>query len=490
MWKRNWEEVYMNDVSIDKGDLIEKLRDHKFYLENFCKVKSKERGLVPFILNEAQKDFFNTLHKHKRIMILKSRQLGFSTATAGYFYVDTITNPGTNTGLVGYNAEMCSNLLDMIKTFHRTTPKQLRPKLQEDSKWAMSFPKIDSKIFVLPCTDNVGRGYTLHNCLATETSAWENAEERMAGLEQAVPKNGTLVNESTPRGIGNLYHRMWMTENEYVKKEYGWWWGYTKEFMATKLKSLGPRMFAQEYGLKFLESGRPVFDLDMVEKQRKNVLKVGDKNGEHTVTEKDGWRFYRPPEPDGIYVCGADVAQGVQGGDYSFAVIINRKTGEEVAMFRGMIAADVFGDKLNEIGRYYNNALMVVEINASGLTVVLRLKELMYPSLYFRPAKFETLGVTTTDKIGWRTTPVTRPLLIDELVKMIREGLITVHSKEILDEMTTFVFNDNNDMVPMHGFYDDGIFATGIALQGFKVLYSGSLTQLDESAYMPKHYSY
>jgi len=144
---------------------INKLRDPKFYLERFCKIKTKKRGMEPFILNEAQKDIFNTIRKHNRVIILKCRQLGFSTGVTGYFYVDTIMNPGTTTVLVGYNNEMITELLDKIKTFYQTTPLNMRPTIKYDSRTQMSFPKIDSKIMVLPCTMDVGRGYTIHNLL-------------------------------------------------------------------------------------------------------------------------------------------------------------------------------------------------------------------------------------------------------------------------------------------------------------------------------------
>lgn len=414
-----------------------------------------------------------------------------SSAVTGYFYVDTIMNPGTNTGLVGYNSEMVTELLDKVRTLIKTTPLKVRPTIKYDSKYEISFPKIDSKIVVLPLTDNVGRGWTFHNVLATELSAWDNAERRFSGLSESVPPNGTIVIESTPRGQGNLYHRMWMMENEYVKKEYGWWWEYTKDQMEVKKRSLGPQMFAQEYGLEFLASGRPVFDQEMIRQQRNNILNVGDKNGKDAIViEQDGWRVYRAPSPDGIYVCGADVSEGVSGGDYSVATIWDRKTGEEVAFFRDLIAADRFGDKLNKMGRIYNNCLMVVEVNASGLTTVLRLKDLIYPSMYFRPSKFDALSTTPTDRLGWRTTPGTRIFLIEDFAKATREGDLIIHSKEILNEMSVFIYNDNNDMVPQPGFHDDSIFASAIAFQGWKITYDKPLTQIDESAYLPKHYAY
>lgn len=478
-------------------ELLKKLRDHKFYLENFCRVKTKERGLQPFILNEAQKDFFNAMRAHNKIMILKARQLGFSTAVTAFFYIDTIMRPGITTGLIGYNSDMVTELLDKIKTFYRSTPASIRPTIQYDSKFQMSFPAMDSKILVLPNTKDVGRGYTFQNCLVTELSSWDDADEKFAGLMESIPPNGRIVVESTPRGQGNLYHRLWMTENEFIKKEYGWWWGYTREQMEMKKANIGERMWAQEYGLEFLSTGRNVFDVNVIREMRRSQLKPGEVNvkildnqTDTFVKEEDGWIIYRSPEPDGLYTCGADVAEGVDGGDYSVATIWDRRTGEEVAMYRGLLPPDRFGDLLDKWGRKYNNALMAVEINNHGLTTVTVLRQKIYPSLYFRPTRFEAISSGTTDRIGWKTTKVTRPLLIDELAQAVREKSLIIHSKKILDEMSVLVYNDNGDMVPQPGFHDDTIFSSGIALQSFKVLYHQKLTQIDERKHLPITFSY
>ena len=480
-----WVRVYMNN------ETFEKLKDPKFYLENFAKIKGKTPGLIPFILNEAQKDLFNSLRVATRVIILKARQIGFSTAVTGFFYHKTIMTPGTNSALIGYNSDLTSELLDKVKTFYASTPTELRPTIQYNSKYEISFPKINSKIIVLPSTENVGRGYTLHNALCTELSAWEKADEKMMTLEASVPITGQIVVESTPRGQGNLYHRMWMSDNDYVKKEYGWWWLYTEaEIEIIKRRLNDPKKFAQEYELTFLASGRMVFDPDVIERMRGGQLAVGDtvklKDGtDYTVREEEGLRIYRPVEMDHSYVMGADVAEGVTGGDYSVVTIFDRSTGEEVAMYRGHIAPDKFSDKLNNWGRRYNNALMVVEINNHGLTTVTVLKQLMYPSMYFRPSAFEVMGSPYSDKLGWKTTKMTRPLLIDDLAQALRDGDLTIHSKEVLDEMTVFVYDKNNDSGAAEGFHDDCVMSCGISFQGFKILSQKPMNQLNEEVHSP-----
>lgn len=443
-----------------------------------------------------------------------------STAMTGFFYVDTIMNPGTTTALVGYNSEMCIELLDKIKTFWKTTPPEIRPTVSYNSKYEMSFPKLDSKIIVLPNSDDVGRGYTIHNCLITELSSWDKADTKMEGLEESVPKGGRIVIESTPRGQGNLYHRLWMTgrdESEadptglkYVKKEYGWWWGYNREDMEVKKQIKGLSSWLQEYALEFLSTGRPVFPIETIRKHRKNLLVENDiidlrtdeiykrnemdtnrfndlskREGYHVVRKEEGWLIYKPVKPGGMYVCGGDVAEGVTGGDYSVATMFDRNTGEEVAMYRGHISPDRFGELLDKWGRKYNNALMAVEVNNHGLTTLTILKQKIYPTLYFRPSKFETLASGQTDRMGWKTTKVTRPLLIDEFEQAAREGVITIRSKKLLDEMSVFIYDDNGNSAPSEGFNDDTIFSAAIGLQAFKLMYSGTLDQINEEQHLP-----
>lgn len=415
-----------------------------------------------------------------------------STAITGYAYHYAITHPGVNVALVGYNSDLTKELLDKVKTFYRTTPEPMRPTIQYNSKFEISFPKLESKIMVLPSTETVGRGYTINFALLTEAAWWENAEEKVSILESSVPLDGTIVMETTPNSVGDYFYRTWKADNGYEKKEYGWWWGYTEdEVKQIAIHMNDPRRFAREYSLDFSASGRVVFDPDSIRRARLNLLRVGDKaaNGE-IVTREEGVMIFHRPVRDGLYVLGADVAEGVDGGDYSVFSIFDRATGEEVAFYRGHMAPDKFAEKIDKWGRYFNNALAVVEINNHGLTTVTRMKQLFYPSMYYRPAKFESAGSPWSDKLGWRTTRVTRPLMIDDLVQAIRDGDLTIHSEHTLDEMLTFIYNKHNDMEAQSSAHDDCIFSAALSLQGFKILYQGSLDQLDYTAHLPSVSAY
>ena len=629
----------MNDR---KQDALKLLKDPRFFLQNFTKIKGKTPGsLIPFKLNDAQLDLFNAINEHSRIIVLKGRQMGFSTGVVGNFYHRTITNPGTTTALIGYNSELTAELLDKVKTFHRSTPDELRPVLHYNSKYEISFPSIDSKIIVLPSTENVGRGYTLHNCvsartrvkhetkgfinadeviegdrimdghgmwnevivvqektterdmvvfctegcseilettddhkiliwrerptwvkakyvqkgdqiafpdikdyecyprmdgyrwsyitrrlesrsdtlvydfslkndphefltsagivsncLATELAFWQKADDKLASLEACVPLDGKLVIESTPSVVGNTFHRIWVSENDYCKKLFPWFWGYSKEEIETIRRRMNnDQKFNREYCCEFDTTGQSVFAKEVIRAQRKNQLSIGDKvklrgGGEWAVQKRGPLTVYRPPETGGMYVAGADIAEGVSGGNFSAMHMFDRMTGEEVAMYMGFVAPDKFGELLDEWGRYYNNALMAPEINNHGLTTLTIMKQKLYPNLYYRSSKYDTPGQEISDKLGWKTTMITRPILIDDFNTAARDGTIKIHSKALIDQMEVFVYDERLRPCAPSGFHDDNIFAASIAVQAFKILFPGELEQIDYHNYLPRSSSY
>ena len=73
------------------------LSDPKLYIESFLKIKTKESRVENFRLNSAQLRLYQLITKQKkegkpvRIIILKARQMGFSTLTEGLIYHSTAT---------------------------------------------------------------------------------------------------------------------------------------------------------------------------------------------------------------------------------------------------------------------------------------------------------------------------------------------------------------------------------------------------------------
>lgn len=307
-----------------------------------------------------------------------------------------------------------------------------------------------------------------------------------------------FVSSNTPCGVGNLFHRMWSSKtNGYKKSQFGWWWLYSEEEIeAIRAETNDPLKFAQEYEMSFLASGRQVFPVDMIQKVQKSVFQVGEKiqlgeDDPYMVNcDLTGLVKYLPPRPGAIYVIGADVSEGVNGGDYSTACVMNRQSGEQVASFRGIINPSLFAAKLIEWGKLYNTAMICVEVNNHGLTTLTALKNASYPNLYYRPTSYDQISSGVSDRLGWRTTTVTRPLLIDDMKRMISDGSVVFHDEELSNEMLTFVFDDNGRMDHQKGYHDDAIFAAAISLQAFKVTFARAPTQIEYKNYLPKNFNY
>ena len=98
----------------------------KKYIEEFLKIKNKKSEIIPFKLNFPQQKLYDVIKQEKRlkkpvrIIILKARQMGFSTLTEGILFKETATKFNVNTGIITHLEEATTNLFTMSKTFSRT----------------------------------------------------------------------------------------------------------------------------------------------------------------------------------------------------------------------------------------------------------------------------------------------------------------------------------------------------------------------------------
>ena len=177
--------------------------------------------------------------------------------------------------------------------------------------------------------------------------------------------------------------------------------------------------------------------------------------------EKEGCvRVYLPPEPGAPYVIGADTAG--EGSDSFVAQVLDNRTGEQAAVLRGQFDEDVFARQLYCLGMYYNQALIGVETNFSTYTV-LELERLKYPRQYVRQS-VDTFTHEIKSSYGFRTDSKTRPVIIAELIKIVREHPGVVNDETTIQEMLTFVRNPETLRPEAEaGAHDDCVLSLAIA---------------------------
>ena len=101
-----------------------------------------------------------------------------------------------------------------------------------------------------------------------------------------------------------------------------------------------------------------------------------------------------------------------------------------------------YGCKVKEKG--FEPALIGIESNFSSYPNK-ELVRLGYPNLYVREKEDRFTGIMDKS-YGFRTTSVTRPIIIAELVKIVRESIKLINDKLTLEEMLTFVKNEKADL--------------------------------------------
>lgn len=178
------------------------------------------------------------------------------------------------------------------------------------------------------------------------------------------------------------------------------------------------------------------------------------------VDDIDGFvLMYAEPDDGAPYVIGGDTAGS--GSDSFVAQVIDNRTGAQVAMLRHQFDEDVFARQVYCLGLHYNTALIGIETNFSTYPVM-ELERLKYPKQYVR----ETVDDYTHNirhSYGFRTDGKTRPIIISELIKATREDITIVNDKTTLQEMLTFVRNEDWKPEAEAGAHDDCIMSLAIA---------------------------
>lgn len=490
-------------MSSNAAKALELLKnDFEFYAKTCLKIRDKTGNIIPFVLNTAQRIALAKIeeqrreHGYTRVIVLKARQQGLSTLINGLLYRETTIHKGYKTLVVAHVGQSTAALFDMTKRFHDNMPLPIKPSTRYRSKRELSFDRLDSSYLVVTAGgDDIARGETLQNGHLSEVAFWPKASaaSNFNGLMKAFPPlPGTnLFIESTANGVSGVFADMWRGA---VEGENGFLpiflpWFITPEYRAPvpegfertyeemelierygsqglvddeqlqwrrlEIAKNGRELFKQEYPAcpeeAFLTAGSPVFHPERIEEMR--ATQVSDQYSRYGHIKGAGFSensrgdllVWDPPDPGTQYVIGADVAMGYKGGDYSVAVVLD-DTRRVVARYRSHVHPAYFAEVLFDLGKFYNTARLIVENNQHGiLTCNLLGQEMCYPNFYTE----ETVDKVTKEfktKLGFHTNVSTKPFIIDELRAAIVERSIVIPDRLILDELSTYVVDENGKM--------------------------------------------
>lgn len=468
------------DPSID--DLLEAF---EYFCSNFWHIKHPEHGRIRFEMREAQLETIRAWMSNRYSVVLKARQIGFSTLAAAYAFWLAFFWPDRFIVMLSKTEREAAKLLAKAKYGNRYLPawmKKRGPQLTSDNQLKLTFDN-DSAIESLPSNNDPARGESVYLVIVDEWAFLPNQEEAWASIEPIADVGGRVIGLSTANGAGNFFHQLWVGANTGVNnfKPIFWPWSAgdrDDDWYEAKQRNMPAWQLHQEYPRNadeaFIMSGNPVFDvlklssLPTLEPTRGYLKFDRRKELEFIEYEQGEMSIWELPRTDGVYVIGADVAEGLGHGDFSTLHVIEAHSRRVAAHWHGHIDADRFGHLLAEVGWWYNGCLIGCENNNHGLTTLKSLQRYGYLNLY-RTRRLQQRMATETEIMGWRTTVATKPLMIDELGGAIRDDAIVLEDGHTIAEMKTFVRDPNGKT---HGSpHDDRVISLAIAVQMLKYVW-------------------
>lgn len=469
-------------------------------------------------INKAKDDYHAGLRSHLKFLVLKGRQQGFTSFITAYQLANAIIGKNFSGFTLADSGDNTNTIFeDKAKYIYNQLPEPLQPSIKYNNRREFHFDKLNSRWRVNTAGNKeVGRSKTINFFHGSEAAFWDSIDSIMTGLGEALTKDSIQILETTANGL-NEFKDLWdgseKGTNNWDPKFYQWWLtpeyvlkfediereqqfkrdvaaGET-EFMQKlkrlleieglrweqlywyygKYKDLREKL-DQEYPCTaeeaFLASGRPRFDVNVLMEYLKHcvpgVMGRIERYGNKVVFVKDesgNLEVWKRPESNKQYFIGVDVAKGKADGDYSCATVWDADK-SLVAMWHGHVDPDALGSPvLSNLGDYYNEALIAIEENNHGLTTINTIKHI-YTNLYKRTTH-DKITDEQKQELGWWTSPRTKPLMIDNMARLIREKQIRCKSERMIKECIKYVVGEDGDTNAASG-NDDTVTSSAIIL--------------------------
>ncbi|WP_353096325.1 hypothetical protein [Tissierella praeacuta] len=306
----------------------------KEYIGKYLYIKTKDKKVITLPMNPIQGEYWK--EKTNRDIILKPRQLGFTTLKVAQYFERVINEKNVNAVIIAHNADSTQKIFSSVQLMYENLPEEKKLQLNDGSnkpkygnRKEYYFIGNNSRISVGTAGNtSFGRGDTVNYLHCSEVAFWPNPEELMTGLLQAVPYDGEICIETTANGVGNYFYRTYFEAKEgksrFTNHFYRWfdhpeykleldpgeeleldqeeqqlidtyhlsleqikWRRWKVSEMPDKDGLSKEDIFKQEYPEDemscFLTSGRPVFDVKKLMAIRKRLEKERDNYTEYTI---------------------------------------------------------------------------------------------------------------------------------------------------------------------------------------------------------------
>jgi len=451
-------DIYLGNPNLKKANtkqefseehIIEFVRckdDPVYFTEKYIRIVNVDEGLVPFQMYKFQKKLLKRFHKNRFNICKMPRQTGKSTTVVSYLLHYAIFNDQVNIGILANKAATARDLLGRLQLAYENLPKWMQQGIVAWNKGSMELEN-GSKIIAASTSASAVRGMSFNIIFLDEFAFVQNhlADDFFASVYPTISsgKSTKVIIVSTPHGMNHFY-RMWHDaergQNEYVATEVHWSEvpGRDRKWKEQTIKNTSKQQFAIEFECEFLGSVDTLI----------NAAKLKALVYEQPVEQNGKLSVYERPYSKRDYIITVDVARGV-GKDYSAFIVadITEFPYKVVATYRdNEIKPMLFPSVIADIGKAYNNAYILCEVNdigdqvASILFYDLEYENLLMVAMRGRAGQIVGSGFSgVKTQLGVKMSQVTKKIGCSNLKTLIEDDKLVFNDYNIISELTTFI---------------------------------------------------
>ena len=471
-------------------EFVKSREDPSYFMSNYIKVAHPVRGLVKFKLYPFQENIVEDIETHRFNILRKFRQAGCTTIAGAYSLHFTNFNSHKTVVILSKGDTESTEVLDRIKIMHDELPSWLKQPIIESNKHTLKF-KNGSVIKSRPSGKQSGRSLAGSLLIIDEAAFIEAIDTIWAAVYPIISTGGRAFVLSTVNGMGNWYHKVyneavkgenafnvinieWQDHPEY-KKQLGFEPLYAEleakgvdvdSWEKTTKLNMPFKQWLQEYECEFLGTGATYLEGSILRRLVEEVTP------DYDIKYNNRMRVFKQPDPTRQYVMGVDTSLGRER-DYSALQIVDCYNGEQVAEFySNKTPINEFAEIIDREATLYGTALVMPERNTIGENLI---------DWLFNIYEYENLWMEDgTDKVGYLTTAKNKEFMLAKMEEYIRKHIIKINSKRTVNELLTFIIDDNNKIKADRGKHDDLIISLALATFALHTLSENDLLEYSQ----------
>jgi len=454
-----------------------------YFIHNYCVIyDATALKWIPFRLWRAQAKTLRTILYNLLVVILKARQLGLTWLVLGFALWLMLFHPAATVLLFSRRDDEAVHLLDFrLKGMYQRLPDWMKCRAvvtDNDHEWELSNGSV---AHAFPTT--AGDSYTATLAIVDEADLVPDLNRLMRAVKPTIDNGGRMIllSRSEKRKPASEFKKIYRAAKKGLTnweaaflpwharpdRDEAWYEiqrvdveartgaldDLHEQYPATDAEALAPRTLDKRIPPAWLQKC-----LD--ERDPLDPLPAG-------APAIPGLALYEVPSPNARYVVGVDPAEGNPTSDDSALTVLDRDTGREVANLAGKFQPSTLAAYADEIGRYYNDASVMVERNNHGHAVLLWLTD------YSRLKRLEGHD----GREGWLSSTKGKAILYSICADAFKNKETTVHSFETYLQLASI---EGSTLRAPEGEHDDRADSYALALAGaiaaeYRVVYDESV---------------